>query len=288
MPSAKKGTCASSTKQQKQGKKTNPSKAPSEGSKRAHTDTDTELDDVPVQKKTKNVTVEEIANDESDDETEEQELGEIIHLGHDPPLNTGTERLAKRWASPIYAFYHPVPSIETVNDRRSHVFACAKKSCTYCCRRYLDKTDNNSTGNLCKHVKTCWGPEVLTAAENAGSVDEARNKVVKALNQSGSITAVFECTGKRKVMYSNQQHTRVETRTELVCWVSENLQPFRIVQDRGFKCLMKTGQPDCYLPSAMTVCCDVKTVFAWTRSWIAQMLRVCIVSCTTLGFNYSL
>jgi hypothetical protein len=288
MPSAKKGTRASSTKQQKWGKKTNPSKAPSEGSKRACTDTDTKLDDVPVQKKTKNVTVEEIADDESDDETEEQELGEIIHLGHDPPLNTGTEQLAKRWTLPIYAFYHPVPSIETVNDWRSHVFACVKKSCTYRCCCYLDKTDNNSMGNLCKHVKTCWGPEVLTAAENAGSVYEVRNKVVKALNQSGSITAVFERTGKGKVTYSNRQHTRVKTRTELVHWVSENLRPVQIVQDQGFKCLMKMRQPDYYLPSAMTVCCDVKTVFAWTRSQIAKMLQVCIVSCTTLGCNYSL
>ena len=42
---------------------------------------------------------------------------------------------------------------------------------------------------------------------------------------------------------------------------------------------MKTGRPDYYLPSAMTVCCDVKTVFTRTRSRIAKMLQVCIVSC---------
>lgn len=269
-----------SAKKQKRGKKTNPPSAPSEGSKRPRTDTDTEPDDVPVQKKNKAVTVEEITDD--DDETEEQELGELTHLGqNDPPLNTGTERLSKKWTSAIYAFYHPVPTIETVDGRRCHVFACAKKTCKYLCRRYLDKADSNSTSNLRKHTRSCWGPEVLTAAENAGSLDEARTKVVKALNLSGSITAVFERTGKGKATYSNRQHTKVETRTELVRWVSESLRPFRIVQDRGFNCLMKTGRPDYYLPSAMTVCRDVKTVFARTRSRIAKMLRVCIITCSS-------
>ena len=112
MPSARTGTNAS--KRQKQGKKPNPSLAPSEPSKRTHTDTDSEHDDVPVLKKTKTVTVEEITDEESDIETEEQELGEITHLGqHDPLLNIRTERLTKKWTSYIYAFYHPVRALYT-------------------------------------------------------------------------------------------------------------------------------------------------------------------------------
>jgi hypothetical protein len=60
-------------------------------------------------------------------------------------------------------------------------------------------------------VKTCWGDEALKAAEAAESVEEARETVVKSLNDNGSITAVFERTGKGKVNYSNRQHTRTET-----------------------------------------------------------------------------
>ena len=51
-------------------------------------------------------------------------------------------------------------------------------------------------------------------------------------------------------------------RAEIVRWVSENFRPFKIVEDRGFQSLMKTGQPDQYIPSASTVSWDVKLVFA--------------------------
>jgi hypothetical protein len=182
------------------------------------------------------------------------------------------EQLSKKWTSPIYAFYKAIPQIETVDGRRCHVFECAGKTCKYLCRRYLDKSDANSTGNLWKHVKVCWGEEALKAAEALANVEEARDKVVKSLNQSGSITAVFERVGKGQVTYSNRQHTRTETRTEIVRWVSESLRPFRIVCDRGFQCLMKTGRPGYYLPSPSTVSRDVKVVFAKTWKRIAKLL----------------
>jgi hypothetical protein len=38
-------------------------------------------------------------------------------------------------------------------------------------------------------------------------------------------------------------------RAEIVRWVSESLCPFVIVEDQGFKSLMKTGRPEYYLPS---------------------------------------
>ena len=38
-------------------------------------------------------------------------------------------------------------------------------------------------------------------------------------------------------------------RAEIVCWVSESLQLFSIVEDRGFQSLMKTGRPAYYIPS---------------------------------------
>jgi hypothetical protein len=184
------------------------------------------------------------------------------------------ERLSSKWSSPVYAFYQPVPAIEIIEGRRSHLFACAGNGCKYTCRRYLDKGDSNSTGNLRKHVRTCWGEEALQAAENMENVNHAREKVVNVLKQSGSIPVIFERNGKGKVTYLTRQHTRTETRMELIRWVAESLRPFAIVKDRGFQSLMKTGWPHYYLPSPMTVSRDVKTVFARTHGRIAKLLKV--------------
>ncbi len=52
------------------------------------------------------------------------------------------------------------------------------------------------------------------------------------------------------------------------------MRPFKIVEDRGFKKLMKTGRPGYYLPSKETVSRDVKAVFAKCRQRIATMLQV--------------
>ena len=58
------------------------------------------------------------------------------------------------------------------------------------------------------------------------------------------------------------------------------MRPFSIVEDDGFKTLMKTGRPDYYLPSRVTVARDVKQVFKNTRERIATMLQVSISSTT--------
>ena len=102
--------------------------------------------------------------------------------------------------------------------------------------------------------------------------------------------AIFERTGKGKITYSHHQHTKTETRlaffhlkscfininyrAEIIKWVSESMRPFSIVEDNGFKTLMKTGQPDYYLPSQCTVAHDVRQVFKRTCKWIAKMLQV--------------
>jgi hypothetical protein len=113
--------------------------------------------------------------------------------------------------SPIYAFYYPVPDIGYMGKRCYHEFKCASRGCKFECRRFLDKGDANSTGNLRSHVKKCWGGDALKAAEDAEDIDKARNDVVKSLNETGSINAAFERKGKGKVTYSNCQHTRTET-----------------------------------------------------------------------------
>jgi hypothetical protein len=60
-------------------------------------------------------------------------------------------------------------------------------------------------------------------------------------------------------------------RAEIVRWLSESNRPFKIVEDRGFLSLMKTGRPGYYVPSASTVSRDVKLVFGRTRERIARI-----------------
>jgi hypothetical protein len=65
-----------------------------------------------------------------------------------------------------------------------------------------------------KHVRSCWGNEVLKAAGQAKNANEAREKIVGSFLRNGSITTSFERNGKGKVTYSHRQHTRAETRYE--------------------------------------------------------------------------
>ncbi|KAH7923610.1 hypothetical protein BV22DRAFT_1015107, partial [Leucogyrophana mollusca] len=122
------------------------------------------------------------------------------------------ECLKKDWNSPVYAFFDPVPLIEYVNGRRSHVFKCSAKSCKKTVRCFLDKGDAGSTGNMQKHIKSCWGEDVLKTADQAKNADVARSTIVKELLGTGSITAAFERKGKGKITYSHRQHTKTETR----------------------------------------------------------------------------
>jgi hypothetical protein len=126
----------------------------------------------------------------------------------------------------------------------------------------------------------------------AGTAKDARESVVKEIKGSGSITAAFERKGKGKVTFLHCQHTKTETksvtlpsqalvlyliiicRAEIVRWVAEDLRPFKIVEDRGFQKLMKTGCPEYYLPSPSTVSRDVRLVFVNARKRIAKMLQV--------------
>ena len=79
-------------------------------------------------------------------------------------------------------------------------------------RQFLDKKDVFSTGNMRKHVRSCWGADILAATDSAKDLEEVRMKIVKDVLQNGSITAAFE--QKKIVTYSHRQHTRVEIRYE--------------------------------------------------------------------------
>ena len=63
-------------------------------------------------------------------------------------------------------------------------------------------------------------------------------------------------------------------RIEIAKWVAESQRPFSIVEDDGFKNLMKTRRPEYYIPSRYTVARDVKEVFKKTRKRLAKMLQV--------------
>lgn len=120
--------------------------------------------------------------------------------------------MSKGWKSPAYAFFEPNPTIEYTNGRRCHAFKCAAKSCKHVCRRYLDTKDKGSTGNMIKHITTCWGEDAWKAAMNCNSAVEAKEAVVKPIQMTGSITASFQRKGKGKITYSHRMHTKTETK----------------------------------------------------------------------------
>ena len=133
--------------------------------------------------------------------------------------------------------------------RRGHRFTCAALGCNAKpIMRWLDTKDNKSTKALRNHIQSCrkWGEGALEAMEGlCTSVDDAR-KALKHRRPDGTfiqstITQSFARAGKGKVTYSVRQHTREETRVEIVRWVAESLRPFSIIEDRGFNSLMKTG-----------------------------------------------
>jgi len=97
--------------------------------------------------------------------------------------------------APIYAFFCPIPIVKYVEGCRSHIFQCAAKSCRHKSRgvrRYLDKSDAKSTGNMRKHARNCWGDETVASADSANNANEVRATTVKGVLDSQSITAAFE------------------------------------------------------------------------------------------------
>ncbi|KAF5331114.1 hypothetical protein D9619_005956 [Psilocybe cf. subviscida] len=202
------------------------------------------------------------------------------HQSQQKKADLAIEKLKKGWDAPIYAFFKPDPLLEYIGDekRLSYTFVCNAPHCknsTRHVRRYQDKKDAGSTGNMRKHAVRCWGKEVVDEADKAKDANAVRKlaKDVSGRLDPKTIMGSFKRSGKGKISYSYRQHTRTETRAEIVRWVAESLRPFEIVKDKGFKRLMKTGRPDYWIPSPSTVSRDVKTVFSKTRNRIAKLLQ---------------
>ncbi|KAI0697428.1 hypothetical protein C8T65DRAFT_582743 [Cerioporus squamosus] len=184
------------------------------------------------------------------------------------------ETLSDRWRSCVYTFFKAEVTIKVVDGRRALEFRCAAKHCRIGTpvRRYLDKGDRSSSGNLLKHAKSCWGAEAVLQAKQIGDVTRVRNTLVANILKNGCITEYF-APAKRSVTYSNRPLSRVQIRFEFVRWVSESYRPFAVATDPGFLRLMKTGRPGMYIPSPTTISRDVKITFAGGRCRLAAMLR---------------
>ncbi|KAL6307201.1 hypothetical protein BKA93DRAFT_712591, partial [Sparassis latifolia] len=171
--------------------------------------------------------------------------------------------MQKDWTATAYAFCKPEVTIETDKAGvRGHVFCCANHGCKMKVKRWLDKGDQMSTGNMRRHIRKCWGEEALAAADEMNTAADARPSIEK-FRRSGDITVAFERKEKGKVTYSVCQHTRTETR----------LRPFTIIEDHAYQSLMKTGQPEYWIPSCWTVARDVHKVFACCWAHVAKMLQ---------------
>lgn len=127
-------------------------------------------------------------------------------------------RLQKDWRSKVYAFFQSNVNIVYVDERKCHEFTCNAKHCkgkgknARIVRRYLDTKDKASTKSLRAHAIKCWGQEIVEKSVDAKNIASAREALKGAELRDGSITAVFERTGKGKVTYSHRTHTEAETR----------------------------------------------------------------------------
>ena len=93
------------------------------------------------------------------------------------------ERMSKKWTSLVYVFFKKKPQIEYKNSRRAHVFECGAGRCkgrnSRYVYRFLDKGDANSTSNLLRHAKICWGGDVVEAVTATCNLEAAREVLSK-------------------------------------------------------------------------------------------------------------
>ncbi|KAF9004430.1 hypothetical protein BDZ89DRAFT_967071, partial [Hymenopellis radicata] len=180
--------------------------------------------------------------------------------------------------SPLYGFYEPdVKIIRKDTDRGKDVPHETFKCCKCGTRVYRNTTtkDKSSTSGLRSHAESCFGVEAVKAARESNDLDATRDLVKKAVkHKQGVLTGLFKSLiHKGKEIYSTMPLTNAETRAECVRWCAENYRPFKVVADRAFKKLMRTGRPQTYIPHPTTVSRDTKTLFAKTRRRLAKKFK---------------
>ncbi|KIK92731.1 hypothetical protein PAXRUDRAFT_146678, partial [Paxillus rubicundulus Ve08.2h10] len=157
------------------------------------------------------------------------------------------EHLKKDCTSPVYALFDLEPVIQEIDSCRAQEFKCSTHGCKVKIWQYLDTKDAYLTSNMCKHVKACWGNEVLNAVDDAKDANDVQNKIIKSILRNGSITTACEQKGKGAVT------------THSMSQLSNGS--------------LRTGCPECYLPPDDTVLHDVKQVYVCTHQCIAKMLK---------------
>jgi len=151
-------------------------------------------------------------------ESDGEELGKPKNILHLDCTDYTPARLQKEWRSKVYAFFHPDVKICHVDGRKCHEFSCNARNCKgkgknpRLVRRFLDTKDRASTKSLRVHAINCWGREIVDQSEDAKNISSAREALKGAELRDGSLTAVFERTGKGKVTYSHKNHTSTESR----------------------------------------------------------------------------
>lgn len=124
------------------------------------------------------------------------------------------------------------------------MFPCMRLGCEYKATRTLYTTDESSTGNMHKHVATCYGVDAFMDAKSTGkTADEVR--------VTGRGNHATPCASQPKRPPS----------ARFVRWCAENGRPWIISEDESFLHLMKDGRPDMYVPSASTVAKDTRAAF---------------------------
>lgn len=127
-----------------------------------------------------------------------------------------SERMARRWTASVYAFFDADVKVEHNKEgRRMHAFKCSRPGCELKrpIYRYLDTGDATSTSNLRAHVISCWGEEVLKAADGWSKEDKktGREKVTE-LGLSGTLTEAFKRVPGSKRTYSVRPLTPAQIR----------------------------------------------------------------------------
>lgn len=209
------------------------------------------------------------------------------------------DKLRKSWMSPIYAFFDHKVDITYVEGRPCIEFICSAKNCKGVngpqVRRFLDKKDRGSTSNMWQHAMKCFGEGVIKQSKQS-TIKEVRKGLAR-YKENGSIALAFEAQGQGVVTYSNQPLSKIEMRyvlghfwhemtsdqwfgrIEMVQWVAKDKHAFQIVEDCAFRKVMRTGpgRHNQYIPSALTVGRDVRTVFVAICQWIARMFQVSFI-----------
>ncbi|KAF9019903.1 hypothetical protein BDZ89DRAFT_900071, partial [Hymenopellis radicata] len=141
--------------------------------------------------------------------------------------------------SPIYGFYDPDFKIVnrdtlTAKDVPHEAWKC--ELCGKKVYRNLTTKDKSSGHGLRLHAEKCFGVESVKAAFETRDLKATRDMVKKAgKKKQGVLTGML--------------------------------------QDRGFKKLMKTGRPGTYIPHPTTVSRDTKILFAKTRRRLAKKFK---------------